>query len=275
MHLLNSLRKASTKIINLVKSIIKHEATSKLIAVKLSIALLFAVLAAPNIHNKYLLKNVGKSIVKLHVPSRHGSGGTGYHIKAPDGKVYLMTNRHVCELAENGILEAEYKGGFYPLKVIKIAAKTDLCLMEGIKGAKGLRLASSNQEFADDVYSVGHPLLDDLTLSKGQVGNVRDIELLNEDANTKEECEAAGDKMKEVTVNTPFGAMRLALCITSIKGQRTTAIIFPGSSGSPILRWDGAVVGTAFAADNRTNYGEMIPVEVMIKFLKEECNLRK
>lgn len=258
----------------MLKRIFKHEATHGLLKVKAAIALLGFILAFPSLQNNYFINKLGDSVVPLNVPSHHGSGGTGFHFVAPDGKTYILTNRHVCEAGENDILDAEYHGKFYPVKIIKMSEKTDVCLMEAIKGVKGVRFASSDAKFGEDIFVVGHPYLEDRTLSKGQTGNIKNL-TLEMDAESPEECIEKGGKIEQAKVRTPFGIMEIAFCVKQLQALRTSAVIYPGNSGSPLFNIWGHVTGILFAGNSRDNYGYAIPLSNIMKFLTEECGLHK
>lgn len=60
--------------------------------------------------------------------------GTGFHVKAKSGKTYILTNFHVCFLADkNGYMNALTDKTFQRVKVIRRSNFTDLCLLTPVK----------------------------------------------------------------------------------------------------------------------------------------------
>lgn len=66
------------------------------------------------------------------------TGGTGFEVVAPNsGKVYTLTNRHICRLAGNsGELAARHNANDEEirLKIISVSSETDLCVLEAVPG---------------------------------------------------------------------------------------------------------------------------------------------
>jgi len=55
-----------------------------------------------------------------------------------------------------------------------------------------------------------------------------------------------------------------------VRSVYTSLKIYPGHSGSPLLNEVGDVVGVAFAAQQSSDYGYIIPLEIVRGFLNEE-----
>jgi S1-C subfamily serine protease len=215
------------------------------------------------------LTQTGSRVVKLTPPSRNNTGGTGFAVQAPSGQNYVLTNAHVCQLAENNYMSAHlpFMARQCLVRVLEISPETDLCLLTAIPNLRGLPLAAGN-EVGDEVTLVGHPLLDPLTLTKGVVTNFDNIQVVHAINSSKEECDkrhGAFEEHEGDILGLLFGIRNL--CIVTVFSGRITAATFPGNSGSPVVDNAGNVVGVLFAGDNRTNFGFMVPLKDVLKFL--------
>src|ERR1700691_6149439 len=142
-------------------------------------AFIYVSMNASTWHSDYIVDSVGSQVVKLVKPSNHGHGGTGFAIQASSGKVYTLTNDHVCRLNENGVLHAILPGDerFYELRVLEKASFTDLCVLEAMPGYSGVKIADS-ADLGEEVSGVGHPLLMPLTLSIGRLISNQTIQVI-------------------------------------------------------------------------------------------------
>jgi serine protease Do len=211
----------------------------------------------------YLLKEKAPQVMKLTPVSRHNTGGTGFSLRAPSGKVYTITNGHVCGLAENGLMSAQSVGTnrWVTIKVIEVAPLTDLCVLEGLPAASGLELASSIDMHAE-FFVVGHPKLEPITVSPGYIRSREIIDVIMGPAG--DGCSGPGYRTESVP---GFFGEPMPVCIRSIDGYDTSAVIYPGNSGSPCFTADGDVMGVVFAGAGDTNYGSAIPLDVLRSFI--------
>jgi S1-C subfamily serine protease len=215
-------------------------------------------------NGEYLLTEKRNQIVKLTPPSNHGTGGTGFQLQAPSGKVLTVTNAHICELAENNQLSAQVPDSERTvlLTILEVSESTDLCVLEGLSGASGLRLADSFQP-RQRLFVLGHPRLEPLTLSEGYVTARQVIHLY--DLNKTEPATCHGANRNLIMVDTLLGPT--PVCMSSIDAWLTSIVIYGGNSGSPVMTVDGDVVGVIFAGSNSTNYGAFIPFDVLREFV--------
>lgn len=250
---------------------IKKKHIINALSIKIGIGLFLFILALPYIHEKMLFKYVSPSVIRIVSPSNYNSGGTGFQVKAPSGITYTVTNRHVCSLQEDGFMAAKTtdEGGVITLlKVIKISKKTDLCLLEGIPGFSGLRVAGSAGP-DDDIATIGHPLLEHVTMTRGTITNKQEIEMIGAVNLTDKECaeEYGGKNIKLPPIVQFFLGVERA-CIIKVQTYRTTATIFPGNSGSPLVNIFGNVTGVMFAAKDGQNWGYAVTLEDLKEFLE-------
>lgn len=158
-------------------------------------------------------------------------GGTGFLVKAPSGKDYILTNAHVCEIAR--VLQTDRWST--ALDLIQVSDHTDLCLLEAPQGlGQAIELANQEPKAHEQIHIIGQGLLLGNTLTEGHwVGHI-------------------GPTLR---------VMSPAYC---------TATVLPGNSGSPVLDDAGRLVGVVFASgpilDNR---GLLVPLSDIKEFLKD------
>ena len=122
----------------------------------LIIVLLFAILGF-TAFKVDVVKRSAKHVVKL---SDGEGSGTGFYLKYR-GKVFLISNKHVCSVAP------KLNNGDTPRKVLKVSDKYDLCLLENDR-EDGLRLAYNILDKLDILHVIGHPMGYDLTSRSGR-----------------------------------------------------------------------------------------------------------
>jgi serine protease Do len=180
-----------------------------------------------------LLNEAGPKIFILTPPGVQTTGGTGFVLRLPDGSRYTVTNRHVCQLAVDRMMEAQGRG---LIRVIGISNKVDLCLATAVPGTNsGLELAPSE---AQHIYVVGHPYLMPNVLSEGYVVGYEHVFIADPQ-------------------HGPF----------DVDAVITSAPIYPGNSGSPAMDASGRVVGVVFASSQLTHYGSMVSLDQLREFL--------
>jgi S1-C subfamily serine protease len=255
-----------------IKSSLKGLLSPKLLLIPALIAMsLWVVALTPQAHEDYIRGSVGDNVYRiLQNDSGQSGGGTGFAVKAPSGKSYILTNAHICEMYNGGdtALIESHDGRLIPRKIIERSKTTDLCLIEGLPGkTDGLALAS-DVSAGENISIVGHPKLMDLTVSKGSVIQFQTIQMLKgiigQDGLTAEQCESEAKNHVE-EVDSLFG--KATLCITTLDSLQTTAVSLPGNSGSPAVNFYGHVVGVLFAGDDEVHWGLIIPLDTVQDFL--------
>ncbi len=204
----------------------------------------------------YFIKEYGSQVVMLTPPDNYFSGGTGFEVRSPNsGRVYTITNGHVCAIAVNGLVAAHVPGTerTINIRVLEVSDTTDLCLLEGLPSASGLTLAQSFKE-GDAITSIGHPYLRPLQAAQGYIISIEDIQIL-EAEKMVDECTGPSRQVVE------------GICIRTVRAITTNMRIFPGNSGSPTFNDDGDVVGVVFAGDTNTQHGDLIPLQEVRDFL--------
>lgn len=218
--------------------------------------IIYGAILAPELHNHYLRHEVGESVVQVLSMSSDG-GGTGFAIKGASGKDYIMTNRHVCGVQANGVIRVQV-GEAEPIfrKVVYMDDIHDLCLIEGVDGLAPISLGS-NQNAGDSIYVVGHPGLRMLTVSKGEYIGRRTIEMMYQ-VLRKEDCPGSvypADAFYKFFTGKDF------ICTKHYESLTTTAVVYGGNSGSPVVNRLGNLVGVCFAGNTEQEHDTyMVPL---------------
>jgi serine protease Do len=111
-----------------------------------------------------------------------GGFGSGFLVAAPDGKYYVITNRHVIAQAESVTLEFERPDGsqsvFRNCQILAIGETLDLAIIAPPAGSApfttGLDFASASLKDGMEVWTAGYPALGNTPgwqLGKGNVTN--------------------------------------------------------------------------------------------------------
>lgn len=207
----------------------------------------------PEIHYNWVRNKVKPATVVV-TNEEGNSGGSGFHVKAPSGQVYIMTNAHVCEVGKNGVIyiQDDY-GRSIPRQIIEVSKVTDLCLVQALPNPKSYLKVGAEPKPGQIVAAVGHPQLMPTTMSRGEVIGQQEVDVLDHFINpTDPEDRCDLPKNKKIRVNTFFGPQ--TACVVHINANLTTAVILPGNSGSPVVGFYGELVGVFFAG-NQANWG--------------------
>lgn len=194
-------------------------------SVYLGAKLIMAAPSAPEQRNEPQL-----SIVKVLNPEGTG-GGTGFVVKTRKGKKVIVTNDHVCEVAQNNYAVIQGPDGKLSIKpIISRSAIRDLCLLEGVD-LPALPLGEKAPYQFEPLHVVGHPSLEPVTRSYGEYVS---------DTLIPFGLETEGGKCKNGELRqTLFGD----ICVVTMELSLTTVPVYPGNSGSPIFNSNNEVIG--------------------------------
>lgn len=230
----------------------------KALAIAGSVLLLStASIRLPQLHNDYIRSSVGSQTVMI---KSGRSGGTGFFVKTAKGQTYVLTNRHICELAIDERLTVHVQGEArpYSLRVIERSNSADLCLVEAPKHVGGGLVVADSLDLGQIVRIVGHPKLMPLTQSKGEYVGEEVIDLLFSNGPCPEETD-------QFHTEEDWGG---PVCIMSVGAGLTNALALGGNSGSPTVNDLGQVVGVLFAGNPSDNWGLIVRLSDIKEFLK-------
>lgn len=225
----------------------------------LFLAIAAVVFEVPFAHKRYIRNIAEESTVQLYGEKGTGSGS---HVEFND-KTVILTNRHVCELADSkGLIEVErYDGTRSKQKVIKKDDVHDLCIVEGIAGVKGIELADSTEK-GETFYTLGHPRGEQLNVAIGEYFADETIQLekgFEPDGSCKGKIERVG-----------LLFLQLELCTAFFESVQFSTPTYPGNSGSPIVNSYGNLVAVVFAGNPQIeNMGFGVPLNYVKDFLSK------
>lgn len=230
-------------------------------------ALLFGTSILTNIHLGYL-RFLSTWTVKL-VNFAGNSGATGFVATADSGRKVIITNGHVCNLAQDGALVAIYRGDSYIVKVLKQYQMNDLCALEApTTSTLPVRIAGSFTN-GERGYAIGHPLLEPRSVTDGELSGPVLVSIVVGVNPNPNDC--AGDTYELIdTSGTPYSFFGVnSLCVRSLESESSTIPILPGNSGSAIVNIFGSVIGVAFAANESGVRSYVVPLSDLKTFLGE------
>lgn len=225
----------------------------------------FGVSVLNNVHLRYLC-GFGEKTVLIH--ALNGAGATGFLVSGKSGKKYIMTNNHVCELFKSGPVFGTYRGDEYVLDIEKSYPLNDLCAIKApYTSGKGFKVAK-NYTIGNSTYTLGHPQLEPLSLSIGELSETVFITIMKKQNATPEEC--SGPTYELIEDTNPFGLALgiLNFCVRHLEANTSSMVILPGNSGSPVLDIWGSVVGVVFAANEAGTRSYVVPLSYLQDFLK-------
>lgn len=187
------------------------------------------------------------------------SGGSGVILRSTANKSWVLTNKHVCQLIQNGGLVTTEQGS-YPVASYRPYRKHDLCLVEVMVNLHvNTYLAEKPPELYSQAVIAGHPALLPTMVTRGHFTKKMNISIMVDvlDCDGQEE----GD---DAVFCAMFGKKPVIL---TLEAQPTTATIMAGSSGSGVFNTKGEITGLVFAGSQGLSYGFLVPYEYVSDFL--------
>lgn len=197
--------------------------------------------------------------------TEESSGGTGVIYRSgPDS--YVLTNRHVCQLLEEGgyvLNDNKYK-----VRAYKPSKVHDLCLV-WVRSNLGVNtvLAPEPPPLRSKAFISGHPSLYPHVVSNGYVSDHMKIEVVM-DFRPCTDKEVEQDPIMCIFYGYPI--------VEELQAQLVSALIAPGSSGSAVFNEQGQLIGLAFASNSRNlAYALVVPWENLTAFVTSEADTLK
>jgi S1-C subfamily serine protease len=180
---------------------------------------------------------VAPHVVPFKIEARDNSRfATGFHLKFL-GKVFIVTNKHVCDLNTSEVHLNYAKFGDTYHSILAVDTEHDLCLLSSDR-EDGLILASSDAIALDPVFLVGYPRGEPLTIREGR-------------------------KVEEQVMQVDWLGP-----LESVIATQISTITYGGNSGSPVTNTRGEVIGVLFAGDRRyVTEGYYVPHRYLVQFL--------
>lgn len=253
-------------------------------------------ITGPKIYRTTLRDYVGQRVVRIQTYNKDGaqSGGTGFYVKSPSGKNYILTNRHVCMLEKGEYLRLLDKDNVpiaAKLETIEMSKTSDLCLLKPVHSITGLTVADS-VELGETIHYVGYPRLQPMTMTSGEMvgyeSKMINIGQIGKSI-SKENCEYGKDmKIRKVPASyfkdddeesieyrqrddgfpNVVKAPTVDACFEVGNAMTTTLMIYGGASGSPTVNALGQVVGVVYAAPKGGGWGFAVPLSDVRAILK-------
>lgn len=187
------------------------------------------------------------------------SGGSGVILHSDLNGSILLTNKHVCEVIQ--------EGGF--VETTKLTAeithykeypKHDLCLVN-VKVDLGIRtqIAMIEPKLYSEMTISGHPALLPPIVSKGLFSDRKEIDVMT----GMKECDGT-ETEEEMFYCFFYGGKPI---IEKFDSQVTSGLIMPGSSGSPVFNDRGEIAGLVFAGSSGLSYGFIVPHQYVFDFV--------
>ena len=184
-----------------------------------------------------------------------GRGGcSGEQVRSPHGEDYILTAGHCKVLEVDGSINVTDEDGTkITRRVIAEDPNSDLLLLEGLPGVRGIDIADSSYA-KEHVRTFTHGSLMDTYKTEGELVQNKQVDVIVGMITNSEEAAACVSKPKNIIYQMPPPFDFFTACIMSTMETVSTAPIVPGSSGGMVVDDSGKLVGVASASDEHFYY---------------------
>jgi hypothetical protein len=180
----------------------------------------------------------------------NGVSCTGEQVRAPSGVDYILTAGHCNKTIVNGKIEVTTADGKKLQRaVIAEDPTSDLLLIEGLPGVRGLDVAASTRP-EERVMTLTHGGRKPTYRTDGFIVGEEIVQAIVSLNTEESECLKQGSKYSMFTIE----ELGIKACVISVEETVTTASIVPGSSGGPVMNSAGDLIGVASMCDGFFGY---------------------
>lgn len=182
---------------------------------------------------------------------------TGFNVKAPSGKLYMVTNFHFCIWSQDGTFETLNSGSKTKQRILGISPKNDLCIATPFND-KYFNIEDNDKSWF--FKTGGFPSItgDKMAFSTGIFLGKEERPLI----------------LKEPPLPSCFPGTTLLNstsyyldCIILDDTVETTMYSYPGTSGSPVLNINNKLVGIINSA-GEMNRAHFVQVRKLLKLIE-------
>lgn len=200
---------------------------------------------------------IRSKVVKL-TGNHHACSGVQF--RAPSGTDYILTAGHCAGLAQNGSMETTTEDGRTMLRrVVAEDPLSDLLLLEGLPGVKGIEMAEvSRPQDHVRTYTHGHAMptyrTDGVLIGEGV------LDILAFPIDSPEALARCESQPKYRVIDSFFGSV----CVLHLSEMATTAMIVPGSSGGLVISDKNYIAGIVSAGGD--GFGYLVTITDIFRF---------
>jgi S1-C subfamily serine protease len=219
--------------------------------------------------SKYRWIDVAEHIYLVTSENWHG---TGFAVQDDEGRVFIVTNRHVCGFQGVPLKIKDYLGNEYQVTKRWLSRNTDLCAIEAPANAVPLKMAAS-VEVGTEFITAGYPLVRFMQQNKGHVIGFSEEPTWIGHSIPEELSEAQCKEVGQIIGDMGPDGKPYLMCKIELKDVAVTDLfIGGGASGSPIIDTQThEVIGVLFGG-RQVGYslvlGSFIKIDTLRAFLK-------
>lgn len=228
---------------------------------RLLLPLIATILATGCVHNPRNDKQLREYVYNIHAET---GMCTGVQVRAPSGKVYLLTASHCRSLLENGsVLAQDESGKDYEVSLVKEDPASDLLLLTS-PSEKGVSIASSIAAH-ERLHSMTHGGNWPSHRGDGEYLGQEEVLIVDHQIESPldlPECSTSKFSIEKAVSTGIF------YCCLKVYSTVTTVPIQEGSSGGPLLNDSNQLVGIASATSRY--FSDWVLLEDIKTFLKDK-----